>query len=256
MAPGDRAESRAAAPPDPPRDTRPEADDAPAVQGDNAGPAEGNAPRTDPESAALWPADLTVLIGILLGLALPEEVTIGAWWLVPSAETLLLLGLVASSPRRPSQIDRRRRIRIGLVGLVSGINVVVLLLLAERLVQRAGLDGRSLLVGAGALWLIAVLLFAVWFWELDRGGAVARAYQEEDPVDFLFPQMTEPGAAPPGWRPEFLDYLYLSLTNAASFGPGETTPLTRRAKVLMGLQALASLMTMTIVLAYAINNLG
>jgi hypothetical protein len=103
-----------------------------------------------------------------------------------------------------------------------------------------------------------VLLFAVWFWELDRGGPIRRMRLSDDDerVDFLFPQMTEDVDAPPDWRPSLLDYLYLSLNNSASFSPAETIPITAQAKLLLMAQTLASLTTMAIVLSYAVNNLG
>jgi uncharacterized membrane protein len=208
--------------------------------------------RRDP----FWPAQLTVLVAILLGLAMPSNLTIGAPWVMPAVEAVLLIGLVVTTPRPPTGHDQRRRfMRIALVGVVSAVNVVSLFLLARSLVQGGQVSGRALLEGGVILWLTAVLLFAVWYWELDRGGPVRRMLDEERSPDFLFPTMYEDEWRPEGWSPELLDYLYLSLTNAASFSPAETIPLTRVAKVMMSLQTLGSLATMAVVLAYAVNNL-
>jgi uncharacterized membrane protein len=209
--------------------------------------------RRDP----FWPAQLTVLIAIGLGVALPTQLSLGTPWVIPAVEAVLFIGLLVTTPSPPTEHDsRRRRMRIGLVAVVSAVNVVSLFLLARSLVQGAHVSGRTLLEGGAILWLTAVLLFAVWFWELDRGGPVRRLIDEDRRPDFLFPTMYEEDWCPPDWRPKFIDYLYLSLTNAASFSPAETIPLTRTAKLLMAVQTLASLMTMTVVLAYAVGNLN
>jgi hypothetical protein len=212
--------------------------------------------RQDP----LWPAHLTVLVVILLGLALPAQLTIGRWW-VFGVELALLVGLVVTTPHRLREEEGPRRIvRIALVSLVSVANVLSLLLLAERLVAGIETDGPSLLAGGIILWCTALLLFAVWFWELDRGGPLQRHFgdlaEQLRHVHFLFPQMVNGADLLPGWVPGYNDYLYLSLTNAASFAPPETMPVTKTAQLLMGLQSLASLATTVIVLAYAVNNLG
>jgi hypothetical protein len=136
------------------------------------------------------------------------------------------------------------------------VNVISLFILAESLVQGSRVSGRTLLEGGAILWLTAVLLFAVWFWELDRGGPVRRLLDRERLPDFLFPTMHDDGWSRDDWQPQISDYLYLSLTNAAAFSPAETVPLTRTAKLLMSLQTLGSLTTMTIVLAYAVGNLN
>jgi hypothetical protein len=101
-----------------------------------------------------------------------------------------------------------------------------------------------------------VLIFALWYWELDRGGPVLRALDRGKRPDFLFPQMADDRWAPPGWMPGFVDYLYVSLTNATAFSPTDTMPLTAMAKMLMGVQAVASLVTVGLVVARAVNILG
>jgi hypothetical protein len=213
----------------------------------------GRIVRRDP----FWPAQLTVFVAIALGIALPSHLTLGTPWIVPAVEAVLLVGLVLATPSPPTEHDqRRRRMRIGLVGVVSAVNVVSLFLLAQSLIQGTQVSGRTLLEGGAIMWLTTVLLFAVWFWELDRGGPVRRLLDEERKPDFLFPTMHEDEWSEKDWRPRLIDYLYLSLTNAAAFSPAETIPLTRTAKVLMSVQTLASLATMTVVLSYAVGNLN
>jgi len=99
----------------------------------------------------------------------------------------------------------------------------------------------------------ATPVFALWYWELDRGGPDARRRPRHRQPDFLFPQMVTPACAGPRWAPGFVDYLYVSFTNATAFSPTDTMPLTPWAKMLLLLQALASLLTVALVAARAVN---
>jgi hypothetical protein len=101
-----------------------------------------------------------------------------------------------------------------------------------------------------------VLLFGLWYWELDRGGPAARRFGPDDPPDFLFPQMNDASWSPADWKPTLVDYLYLSFTNATAFSPTDTMPLTPMAKWLMSAQALTALVTVALVVARAVNILG
>jgi hypothetical protein len=113
------------------------------------------------------------------------------------------------------------------------------------------------LIFAGVvLWVTNVLLFGLWYWELDGGGPLARMLKRRHHPDFLFVQMSSPEWAPKGWRPGLTDYLYLSLTNATAFSPTDTMPLTPSAKWLMGAQSLVALVTVGLVVARAVNILG
>ena len=106
------------------------------------------------------------------------------------------------------------------------------------------------------IWITNVLVFGLWYWELDRGGPVARLEAHRRQPDFLFPQMTAPDATTPDWTPTFLDYLYTSFTNATAFSPTDTMPLTAWAKLLMMVQSLASLLTVSLVISRAVNILN
>jgi uncharacterized membrane protein len=108
-------------------------------------------------------------------------------------------------------------------------------------------------VTGGAIWLTNIIVFALWYWEFDRGGPVARANGDRMYPDFLFAQMTSPQLAPPDWEPAFSDYLYLSFTNAAAFSPTDVLPLSRWAKMGMTAQAIVSVVTVALVVARAVN---
>ena len=114
----------------------------------------------------------------------------------------------------------------------------------------------ALLLAGGSIWAVNVLIFALWYWELDRGGPADRCHAMRMYPDFLFPQLQQTGLAPPDWKPFFTDYLYLSFTNAISFAASDVTPLTRWAKTMMMLQSAVSVAAIALVIARAVNILG
>jgi hypothetical protein len=201
-----------------------------------------------------WGAQLVLVATILLDLALPKRLTLGPTWLLPGFEVLALGGLLAASPHpRMRHTPLRRQLSMVLTGLVSAANSVSLVLLCNLLLRGGQVHGRAL-IGAGmVLWANNVLLFGIWYWQLDSGGPGARARRPDLLPDFLFVQMTQPAFAPRGWTPRLIDYLYTSFTNATAFSPTDTMPLTPVAKALMGVQSLTALVTIGLVVARAVN---
>jgi uncharacterized membrane protein len=206
-----------------------------------------------------WAPQLVVGCAIALGLALPGKLTLGPYWLVPAIEGVLLLALFIATPHpRVRHSPLRRRFAIGMIGLVSAVNIFSLVELVRYLLSAHGskASGRALIFAGVALWLTNVLLFSLWYWELDRGGPAARAQDEGAQPDFMFPQMVNTNLAPPGWRPGLIDYLYLAFTNATAFSPTDVMPLTQVAKLLMTAQALTSLLVVALVVGRAVNILA
>ena len=206
----------------------------------------------------LWAAQLVVAGAIALDLALPNKLAIGPFWLLPAIEATLLFGLVGASPHPRLRHSRwRRRIALGLIGFVSAANVVSLILLVHFLLHGGKVGGRPLIFSGIALWGTNVLLFGLWYWELDRGGPQERARGTRAMPDFLFPQMTDAAhLVRPDWMPGLIDYLYVSLTNATAFSPTDTMPLTATAKLLMSAQSLVSILIVVLVVARAVNILA
>lgn len=197
-----------------------------------------------------------MLAALLLDLALPDRLTLGPSWLLPAVEGGLLIGLaIASTHPAARYSELRRHIAIALIGVVSAVNVYSLGVLSHYLINGAKASGRSLIFSGVALWGTNILLFGLWFYELDRGGPVARMSGQERLADFMFVQMTDDGArhAPAGWKPRLVDYLYTSFTNGSAFSPTDTMPLTAAAKWLMTGQALVSLWVVVLVVARAVN---
>jgi hypothetical protein len=205
-----------------------------------------------------WAAAIAVLAASGLQMTLPPWLSLGPHWLLPALEIALLGALIASSPGR---LERRsaalRAGGLALAGLLSLTNAALAVLLVNDLARGAGTgSAATLLLAGGSLWAANVLIFALWYWELDRGGPADRCHAVRMYPDFLFPQLQQPGLAPPGWKPSFTDYLYLSFTNALSFASSDVAPLTRWAKLMMMLQSAVSVAAIALVIARAVNILG
>jgi uncharacterized membrane protein len=208
--------------------------------------------RNDP----LWPGQVAILAALLLYLALPQRLTIGPGWPLPAAEIVVLAALVVAA-RGGREARRSRRAAIVLVLVAALANLVALGFLTGYLLEGGQTRGANLLDGGVLIWATNLLLFAVLYWELDRGGP-RRTDATRAPMvpDFLFPQMSDGTYAAPGWKPGFGDYLYVSLTNQTAFSPTDTMPLTPRVKTLMAIQGLAALITTGVIVARAVNILG
>jgi hypothetical protein len=197
------------------------------------------------------PAAIAVLIAIALYALLPNPLLFGPRFVVPVLELLLFVPLVSANPRRMTRQNKAlRRLSIGLVLLIAASNAAALLLLA-----------------AGQVWLTNVLVFALAYWELDRGGPVSRtqvARPRLPAADFRFPQdedhdaiteVAKRSAAKSGWAPGFIDYFYVSVTNSSAFSPTDTMPLSPRAKLLMATESVSALTMSVLVIAYAVGQL-
>jgi uncharacterized membrane protein len=207
-----------------------------------------------PAAEPRWPAQATVLVAIGLQLLLPERLTVGPTWLLPALEGALLIGLFMATPHQLEyEHPRRRRVALGLTAFVSAANIFSLGALTHYLLHHSTPKARELIVAGVLIWLTNFLIFALWYWELDRGGPGKRAAGHDQAPDFLFPQMTDDRIEPLEWRPQFIDYLYVSLTNATAFSPTDTMPLTPMAKSVMGVQSLVSLVTLGLIVARAVN---
>jgi hypothetical protein len=202
-----------------------------------------------------WPVAALMVVAIGLQLALPDRLTLVSRWLMPSLELALLLGLMVANPFR---MDREstllRAASLSLTSLLSVANAWSAGRLCLELISgRAGEDAGPLLSTGAFIWLTNIIAFALWYWQFDRGGPAARAHARRRNPDFMFAQMQSPELADPNWEPAFVDYLYLSFTNATAFSPTDVLPLSRWAKMTMLAQSLVSLVTVALVIARAVN---
>lgn len=201
---------------------------------------------------------LAVAVALGFQLALPSRLTMGLGprWLIPALEAALLLVLLAVNPGRiTEEVAYARMFSLALIALISVANMVSLAELINALLYNSKAGGRPLIISSVPIWLTNIIVFSLWYWELDRGGPAARRSPSHRRPDFLFPQMSSPGAAP-AWTPRYLDYLYTSFTNSTAFSPTDTMPLTDWAKMLFMVQAFVSLLTVALVVSRAVNILA
>jgi uncharacterized membrane protein len=218
----------------------------------------------------LWPT-LAVLTAAGLYATLPGRFIVGSGagafgalrWIVPALTVVLIVPLALTVPRNQrflraaeAQAERlklsRRFASTAVIALITAANGVSIILLVHLLVNGAHTQANLLLKAGIHLWITNVLVFGLWFWQLDGGGPLARRLRPTYAPDFLFPQqmLDEPELR---WQPTFVDYLYVAFTNATAFSPTDAMPLTKWAKVLMMVQSAASLLLAIMVVARAVN---
>jgi uncharacterized membrane protein len=208
------------------------------------------------DSEPRWPAVIAILAVGGLYTALPDSLTLGPDWLVPSVVLALLV------PSAVSYHAGKHRLNAILGFAVDGVLTVGLIISVILLVDAlpAGKEApQRLLLSAASLWITNILVFALWYWRLDAGGPYQR---DKEPGHsegaFLFPQMTMSKealreAGQPDWSPNFVDYLFLAFNTSTAFSPTDTLVLARWAKILMMLQALLSLLIIALLAARAVN---
>jgi hypothetical protein len=203
-----------------------------------------------------WPMMAAVVAAIVLAVLRPAEIRIAPPWVLPVIESLLLIALIVKDPGR---IDRQsmllRALSIGVVGvlvldaLVATLQLVLILIAGGAATNSA----EQLLRAGGIVWLSNVIAFTLLYWVFDAGGPAARAHGMPRILDLAFIQQLSPEIAPFGWRPRFIDYLYLGLTSSTAFSPTDVLPLAPWAKIAMGVQSLISLSVLGLVVARAVN---
>jgi hypothetical protein len=229
-------------------------------------------PKTHPSDVWLARGSIVLIAGLQL-LFVNGHLTFGPRWEAPAFEVAMLLPLSAATAwhqRRASAATEDahwqalarhgrliRMFSLALTVAVMAINFEALVSVMRALLHGAkGPTGQSLLLDALNIWFTNVVVFALWYWTIDRGGPFARDLGSASKPDFLFPQMLGEGDENPDWTPGFLDYAYVSFTNATAFSPTDTMPLSVRSKMLMALEAFVSLLTVGLVAARAVNILN
>ena len=219
-----------------------------------AGPA-GAAWRSVTSEEPRVQVTVAILVAIGLMLALPSRVANHPRWVLPGLAVVLLIGVfVAKSAHSDRRSRALRVVSLSLIAVMSLSNAASAGRLIIDLVRAEGVrDPAQLLLTGAAIWFTNVIVFGLWYWEFDRGGPIERALGNRLYPDLLFPQMTSPELAPPDWEPGFVDYLYVSFTNATAFSPTDVLPMTRWAKMTMLTQSAVSVVTVALVIARAVN---
>jgi hypothetical protein len=203
-----------------------------------------------------WPMAVTLVLSMAVPLVLPARFSLGPPWAIPAVELLLLVAIIATDRGR---IDRRsaaaRALSLVLVAvLVADAAGVTARLIADLIEGGPETNSAADLLKTGSLvWLYTIIAFTFVYWVLDGGGPESRFLAPPEFPDLAFPAQLNSGIARPGWRAEFVDYLYLGFTDATAFSPTDVMPLARWGKLAMTVQAVCSLMILGLVIARAAN---
>jgi hypothetical protein len=204
-----------------------------------------------------WPASLAVIVALGLQLAVPAPVLEAPRWIMPAVGAALLVPLIWTNPFHLRRDEVWLRwIELVLLAVLVTVNAIYLASLILLLASGDTADGKVLVKAALLIWVTNVVAFALWYWEIDRGGPFARMPEhehEEERADLLFPQMTVDLPGWERWLPGFTDYLFVAFTASTAFSPTDTMPLTARVKTLMGIQSAIALLTIAVVAARAVN---
>ncbi|MEI7683004.1 MAG: hypothetical protein WCJ24_01735 [Candidatus Saccharibacteria bacterium] len=202
----------------------------------------------------IWHVQLAIILAIAAQVLLSKEFVVGPRYALAAVEFVLLMAisLPGNSRQRPSHRLLRRLLALVLLSLIAITNIASLVLISDALLNGSATNGHVLIYSALVIYATNVIVFGLFYWELDNRSLEGTIDGERD---FLFPQQSSSAEAThqAGWQPTFFDYLYVSVTNATAFSPTDAMPLTYRAKLLMTVQAFTSLATIALVAARAVN---
>ena len=203
-----------------------------------------------------WPMVAAALAAGVLHELLPANVRLAPHWVYPAFLVVFLVVLIAGDPGLIDRDRRWLRVTTGLmIAMITVVNGLAAVRLVAKILSTNTFDSAQELFATGALvWLINAITFALWYWDLDGGGAAARAAKPvtANPA-FVFPEMTLPEMADADWFPQFADYLALSFNTAMAFGPTDVSAIKRWAKLMVIAESLISLTLATLVVARAVN---
>lgn len=221
-----------------------------------SGASDRSAPPAAVRAERRWPMALAVIVGIGLQIVEPHHGRLPFWWIFPILELAMLVLLLVVDPGRiDDRSARARRSTIALIAIMTAGTIGGLIDLLYDIVNGQDFTATNLLGRGAALWITNIIVFSLWYWELDRGGPAERAARSGIAASFVFPENATPEFAAAGWMPKYPDYLYLAFTNATAFSPTDTLPVRTWAKLTMMLESAISLLTAVLVLARAINEL-
>jgi hypothetical protein len=204
-----------------------------------------------------WPVAVAILVAAGLHVALPARYRVQPAWLVPAVLVVLVAVLVIGDPGR---IDRQKAWLRIVTSTVIAVITLANLVAAARLVVEILTNNKlfanhpgGLLAAGAVIWATNVIAFGLWYWDLDRGGAAARAHHPNRNPAFVFPEMQHADYVPAGWVPRFVDYLSLAFWTATAISPTDISAIRPWAKLLMMLEASGSIVLAALVIARAIN---
>jgi hypothetical protein len=206
-----------------------------------------------------WPVVLVILALLALVAVMPDHYRLLPFWapFVIAITGCVPIVAVAYSGRK----SRWLTIEAVILKLIS-IFVILLgtlsltVLIRDIILASPETTGLELLTSSVIIWSCNVTGFSLLYWQVDGGGPSGRRQADTCPVDWLFAQAAAPERVPSDWRSTFADYLFLAFSTATAFSTTDTLPLTVRAKLLMMLEAMISMIILVVIASRAINVLG
>jgi hypothetical protein len=200
--------------------------------------------------APRWTVSIGILLTGVIYLFLPSELTLGPDWALLAIELVLILPLwIFWITGHTLSYRTTRFFSFVILGFMTVGMVLALVFLILDLPSLK--SGFILLRTAGLLWTFNVLVFALWYWDIDGGGPRKRHETNHKAVDLQFPQQADGNSAQ--WAPDFIDYLFVAFTGATAFSPTDTFPLTHRAKLLMMVETSISLIIVVVLISRVAN---
>ncbi|MEI6755414.1 MAG: hypothetical protein WCK80_00130 [bacterium] len=211
------------------------------------------------KNTELIQAQATLFIAIALQVAaarISNTLLPQAHYTIIAVEVFLaaVLGLLATS-RKSQARALDHNVSVVFLAILTVANIIALsAVLKALIVENKITDGKQLLASAVVIFFTNIIVFCLWYWEIDSPGLSGKRWSKHD-KDFQFTQQDMKSEFP-NWSPEFGDYLYLSVTNALNFAPADCRPITRQAKYLMAAQSVVSVFTLALVIARSVSILG
>jgi hypothetical protein len=200
-----------------------------------------------------WPAAIALVAISLMYMALPERLRVGPPWLMLAIVGLLVVVLLLF--HQLGNVDASHWLGHAATALVTFAVALSAFFLVTRL-PSSKVPGEDLLKQAALIWVANILVFGCWYWEIDGGGPRARRLDSYHSQDFVFPQFQQdPSERLHAWMPHFVDYMFLAFNTSTAFSPTDTLVLSQRAKALMMVQGLISLVVIGVLAARAINTI-
>jgi len=202
----------------------------------------------------VWHVQILVVAAVIMQFILPQTFSAEPRQLIAIISFLLVIALSFTTPKAAVFQSIGRRINvIVLVALLGVANIYSLYRVANQLLEGKISNGRDLVLTALNIFLTNIVVFALLYWEMDGGGPGKRKIAKNHERDFLFPQHNLTDSESKKWIPTFVDYFYVSSTNAMAFSPTDAMPLSRRIKMLMLTQSIVSLTTIALIISRAVN---
>jgi hypothetical protein len=202
-----------------------------------------------PEAFLAWVEDLSDrhARALILG-ALDDMVAaiVTAWYVVPVLVALTLVFWLL-------RYDRVMLVPLALYCAWSTVLAIASVAILAATILSPQATGQDLLLDAAQVLLGNWVVFGTWYWLLDEDNQRERVRGGPANLNFLFAPQSSALPGWENWKPNIVDYLWLSFVTTAQFGPSDTLVLTRPAKLLVMLQATLGLVSIVLIIARATN---